>query len=455
MIFEIKSKLKLTGMKKTTAEAIKQRLTLDNPKYQEAIKMGRWTGNIEPVLTFYEQTGNGDLICPRGFVKQAYFLCKNYGEQIWITDNRRRVLKPIRFAFQGELRPFQRQPVEDCLRHDHGLLSAPPGAGKTVMACHMIAQRQQPAIVLVHTKELLWQWRDRIKSFLGVEAGIIGDGKQDIKCVTIATAQSLIKMAEEAAPHFGFLIADECHHAPAMQYVQVIEQFDCKYLLGLSGTPYRRDGLSRVIYWHLGDLTGQIEKADLIASGDLCAADVVWTKTNFETQVDASENYTTALSELAENDERNQLIARTVAKDTGDGISLVLSDRKQHCFDLANILENKYEIKAEVLTGSTGNRDRQRILDDLRQDKCRCLIATSQLIGEGFDLPAISSLFLVTPIRYHGRLIQYIGRALRPAPGKDRAIVYDFVDVLNPVFLAQAKKRSCVYGNEGIETLKK
>lgn len=453
MEFEIKSKLKLTGMKAATAEAIKQRLTLDNPKYQEAVKMDRWTGDIEPVLTFYRQTGNGALICPRGFANQAYSLCKNYGEQIWITDNRR-VLKPVDFAFQGQLKPFQRQPVKDCLRHDHGLLSAPTGSGKTIMACHMIAQRQQPAIVLVHTKELLWQWRDRIKSFLGIEAGIIGDGKQDIKCVTIATTQSLIKMAEEAAPHFGFLIADECHHAPAMQYVQVIEQFDCKYLLGLSATPYRRDGLSKVIFWHLGDLTGQIEKVDLVASGDLCAADVRWIETDFSATSDATQDYSKALSELTEDENRNRLIANVIAKDNGDGISLVLSDRKQHCLDLANILENKYEIKAEVLTGSTGNRERQRILDDLRQDKCRCLIATSQLIGEGFDLPAISSLFLATPIKYHGRLVQYVGRALRPAPGKDRAIVYDFADV-DPVFNAQAKKRSCVYENEGIAELKK
>jgi len=332
-------------MKAATAEAIKQRLTLDNPKYQEAIKMNRWAGNIEPFLTFYEQTGNGDLICPRGFVKQAYFLCKNYGEQVWITDNRRRVLKPIRFAFQGQLKPFQRQPVEDCLRHDHGLLSAPTGSGKTVMAAYMIAQRQQPAIVLVHTKELLWQWRDRIKQFLKVDAGIIGNGQFNIQPVTVATVQSLVKHVSEAAPHFGFLIADECHHAPAMQFGQVIEQFDCKYLLGLSATPYRRDGLSRVIYWHLGDLTGQIEKADLVASGDLCQADVRWIETDFSTTFDATQDYSKALSELTEDENRNRLIANVIAKNTGDGIAVILSDRKQRCFDLANILETSMKSK--------------------------------------------------------------------------------------------------------------
>jgi len=222
-------------------------------------------------------------------------------------------------------------------------------------------------------------------------------------------------------------------------------------MTGLSATPYRRDGLSKVIFWHIGDVAGKIDKADLVGSGDLCPADVVWIETDFSTGTDAAEYYSKALSELAEDQARNRLIARTVAENNGHGISLILSDRKAHCGTLAAILEKKHGIKAEVLTGATSTGDRERILDELHQGRCRYLIATGQLIGEGFDLPAISSMFLTTPVKYHGRLIQYIGRALRPAPGKDKAFIFDFVDARNPVFSASARARACTYDQQGLE----
>jgi len=449
MIFRIENKIFLSDVKPDTAKAIKARLTMDNPKFQEAEKMGRWTGDLEPELRFYEETDQG-LVCPRGAAGQLIRLCKSHGEQIRLIDNTR-TLAPVDFTFHGQLRDFQRNPVEACLSKRFALLSAPTGSGKTAMALYMIAQRRQPALVVVHTKELLSQWQERIKSFLGMDAGIIGGGKHEIQPVTAATVQTLVKHAESTAPHFGFLILDECHRAPAMQYVRAIEHFDCRYMTGLSATPYRRDGLSKVIFWHIGDVAGKIDKAELVDTGDLCPADIVWIETDFNTWTDATQHYSKALSELAEDEARNRLIARIVAESNGTGISLILSDRKAHCGALAAILEAQHGIKAEVLTGGTSTRDRERILEDLQQGRCRYLIATGQLIGEGFDLPAISSMFLTTPVKYHGRLIQYIGRALRPAAGKDKAVIFDFVDVRNPVFAASAKSRAYTYEQQGLE----
>ena len=102
------------------------------------------------------------------------------------------------------------------------------------------------------------------------------------------------------------------------------------------------------------------------------------------------------------------------------------------------------------MTGSTSPKDRERIISALQQGECRYLIATGQLIGEGFDLPGISSVFLGTPVKFSGRLIQYIGRALRPAPGKDKAVIFDFVDD-HGVFEASAKSRAYTYDDQGIE----
>ncbi|RJQ56447.1 MAG: ATP-dependent helicase, partial [Desulfobacteraceae bacterium] len=123
---------------------------------------------------------------------------------------------------------------------------------------------------------------------------------------------------------------------------------------------------------------------------------------------------------------------------------LVLSDRKGHCETLRAILKNNFGTPSTVLTGDIGTRDRQEIVDRLNKGEIRTLIATGQLIGEGFDCKALSTLFLSTPIKFSGRVLQYLGRVLRPAPGKDRAKVYDYIDPVG-VLQAAAKSRARVY----------
>jgi superfamily II DNA or RNA helicase len=103
------------------------------------------------------------------------------------------------------------------------------------------------------------------------------------------------------------------------------------------------------------------------------------------------------------------------------------------------------------LTGQTPTKKRAQIIQDLQSGECLYLVATGQLIGEGFDLAGISTLALATPIKFSGRLIQYIGRALRPAPGKDKAVILDFVDE-HPVFKYSAKSRMETYAGQNIKT---
>jgi superfamily II DNA or RNA helicase len=452
MDFELKDKLYLSGISNGVSQAIKNKLTLNNPKYIEAEKMGRYTGGIESELKFYEET-QGVLICPRGAAAQIYRLCQNQGENIRFIDHSR-TLDPLELTFHAGLRPLQKPAVKNILKKNFGLLQAPTGSGKTAMALYMIAERKQPALIVVHTKELLIQWLDRVEQFLKIpreEIGIIGDGKYKIgDKITLAMIQTLIKQADQVAPYIGYIILDECQRAPAMQYVKAIEAFDCKYMTGLTATPWRRDGLSKVIFWYIGDVAGSIDKQDLVDSGNLCQAEVKWIKTNFNTLTDASINYSRALSELTEDYNRNRLICDTMTKNNGAGISLILSDRKTHCQILHDTLLKENQIKAEILTGSTSKTTRQKIINDLREGKCKYLIATGQLIGEGFDLPEITTMFLATPIKFSGRVIQYIGRALRPAPGKEKSIIFDFVDVLNPVFKASATSRFYTYRQEQI-----
>ena len=165
-------------------------------------------------------------------------------------------------------------------------------------------------------------------------------------------------------------------------------------------------------------------------------------ETCFDTLNDASEQYQAVLSELTEDPARNAQIVNDVAREArnGSGVCLVLSDRKGHCEALHGMLRDQ-GIEAAALHGGLPAQERARVVDALHEGKIRVLVATGQLIGEGFDLPAAETLVLATPIRFNGRVLQYVGRVLRPAKGKDRARVIDFVDSRIGVLAAAAESR--------------
>lgn len=447
MEITISNKIRLQDIPTALEQELIDRLTFPNPAYLEAERMGRWLGELDEYLCCYERTRDG-LLLPRGYTK-LISLCQRYGVQYDI-DDQRRVLPEVDFEFQGQLRPFQEKAVDDILSRDFGITSAPTGSGKTVVALYVIAERKQPALIIVHTKELLYQWIDRIETFLSIpkeDVGIIGDGKKRVgEKITVGMVQTVYKCAEDIRDHIGYLIVAECHRAPSRTFTEAVTAFDSKYMLGLSATPWRRDKLSRLIYWHLGDVVHEVKKEDLLQTGDIVPMEVVLRETNFTTSLDPSEEYSTMLTELTRDPERNQLIASDIAREAknGGGICQVLSDRKAHCDTLRALLGVR-NVQCEVLTGDVANGERQAIINRLNQGKVKVLIATGQLIGEGFDCKELSTLFLTTPIRFDGRVIQYLGRVLRPAPGKDKAKVYDYVDVHVDVLKASAGARERVF----------
>jgi len=296
------------------------------------------------------------------------------------------------------------------------------------------------------------QWLDRIEQFLGIpkdRIGVIGGGQKARFVgakVTVATVQTLYKLADQVAPHIGFLVVDEAHRTPSRTFSEAVSAFDSRYMLGLSATPWRRDKLSRLIYWYLGDMAHQVDKEALEDSGDVLKAEVIWRETCFSTTLDPSEQYSKMLSELTQDRERNAMIASDVAgqAQNGGGACLVLSDRKNHCEAIQASLCRDFGVDAEILTGDVSAKDRQTIVGRLNTGQVKVVCATGQLIGEGFDAKALQTLFLVTPIKFSGRLIQYLGRVLRPAPAKDRATVFDYVDPVG-VLKASAKARRRVY----------
>lgn len=453
----IANKLHLSQVPEIIRSHLMKQMQLLNPKWIDNHRMGRWNRGTPKVLRFYRKLPGGGLSLPRGYMRQLCLLCRRHHEPMEIDDQRRKK-DAIDFQFNGRLKPFQQTAVHMMLAKDFGTLSAPTGSGKTVMALDMIAKRKQPALVIVHTTELAMQWVDRIATFLKISKdriGLIGGGQSHVgNEITVALVQSLYKQAKTVAPQIGHLVVDECHRAPSRTFTQAVVAFDSHYMLGLSATPWRRDRMSKLIFWHLGDVHHEVPKSQLVAKGHILDIDVVVRETRFKPYYDPVNEYSKMLQELTQDDARNHLIAADVASVVlGDysGTALVLSDRKRHCETLQAILRHKHHVRSELLTGDVAMEQRQESIERIQRGDSRVLIATGQLIGEGFDCPQLSILFLTTPVSFSGRVLQYLGRILRPAKGVHRAKVYDYVDVLVGPLQASAKARQRVYRDEQVQ----
>jgi superfamily II DNA or RNA helicase len=414
---------------------IAKAMTLANPAFAQAEKFGRYTGNLEKELVFYEYQTNR-IAFLRGYARKAVELLQRHGVMFAIED-RRRTLKPLELSFHGTLRDYQQQAVDAALKRDHGILQLPTGAGKTVIALVIIAARKQPALIMVHTKELADQWQARIKQFLGIDAGIIGGGKYDIGPVTVGLFQTVKNHLSALPQSFGHVIVDEVHRCPANTFRECVTAFDARYLMGLSATSYRNDGLTKLIYLLMGDRIFQIDNVELEAKGAILKPRVITKNTEFEYCY--AENYSAMIAELIEDPDRNAQIIEDVTETLDEpGTALIVSDRVNHLWALAAML--KIDAKA-VLTGKTKKAERERIVEAVNGGKVKALFATLQLIGEGFDCQGLHTLFLASPIKFKGRVVQAVGRILRPAPGK-QATIYDYQDCCQPVLAAQARTRS-------------
>lgn len=431
----------LTDIPFALEKAIKECLTIDNPKYVAAKKFGRWIGkDLKPKLKYYQSTAVG-LRFPRGFANQAVLLCRDFLKQTPAIQDDRLLLPEEDFRFQGVLRPYQQAALLSTQKRSFGVIEAGTGSGKTVMALAIIVKRKQATLVVVHSKELLYQWQERVREFLGCEAGLVGDGHFDVQRITVAIVNTARKRIRELAPHFGHLVVDECHRVPASLFTDVVSNFAGHYLLGLSATAFRSDeGLTRLIYFYMGDRIHKVDQQELQQSGAIVKPELRRCKTAF--QYNYSGDYQPLISALTKDTARNKQIVADVLRETrgqGAGIQLLVSDRISHCQIFTEELLRQ-GVKVVLLTGKTSAEQRATIVGQVHNGQVQVLVATLQLIGEGFDCPGLTTLFLTTPITFEGRLLQVMGRIMRPARGK-RAIVYDYVDECVSVLNRSAETR--------------
>ncbi len=426
--------------------AVRDRFTLPNPAYQEAVKFDRDTRDLPERLLYYDVRPDGALIVPRGALELLYGDLRALGLDPRWTDETH-VADPVAFEEMVTLSPAQERAVDAALGRRMGLVCAPAGAGKTVLGLVAVARRRQPALWLTHTVELARQAVARATTVLGLapdEIGFIGDGECRVgERLTIALTQSLARHIPPALLGVGMVVLDEAHHCPAEQTAAVVSQFPARYVLGLTATPYRRDKLDAVLEFYLGPIVATIDKADL--ADRLITPRIIKRDTGLRPTGDS---FTEIVSELVVWPARNALIAEDVARAVADGRRcLVLSERVGHVRELTRLLQER-GIAAAALYGSLGKKARGQVVADIGAGVIDVAVATGSLVGEGLDCPRLDALFLATPVSYHGRVVQYLGRVSRTAPGKRSAIVVDYCDD-NRMLWSTWRNRRLVYEAQG------
>src|SRR5258706_2229701 len=258
-------KLPKVGLQPQLVKFLRDKLNFFNTEYLVKEKMGISTYQTEKYFKLISESREYVLI-PRGFLNQLIAFCKEQNLSYEILDERK-LQTEVNFNPKITLHDYQQTALEDIADQEHGVIVAPPGAGKTVLGLKVIAEKSQPALILVHRKQLLDQWIERIQSFLGIpkkEIGQISGSKKTLgKEITVAMMQSLIKMEgeekEKITNAFGTIIIDECHHIPAKTFRELITQFNPYYLYGLTATPKRKYNDEKLIYYYIGEILTTID----------------------------------------------------------------------------------------------------------------------------------------------------------------------------------------------------
>ena len=441
---------------------LKRLAAFKNPEFYAKLGMRLPVYNLPRIISCSEITDDY-LMLPRGCEEAAVDFFKSNGVEVGIEDKTNPGQR-IDVEFMGSLYEEQQRAIEALEAHRCGTLYATTAFGKTVTAAALIAQKKVNTLILVHTKALLDQWRERLEEYLSTDFqpeehhkgrgrrkkfqqfGALSSTENTLNGkIDIALLQSCMS-DNEVKPfvhHYGMVIVDECHHAPAVNFERVLREVNARYVYGLTATPIRKDGHQPIIFMQCGEIRYTADSKSQQAQQSFRRLLIPRFTSHRNLKADGG-NYAQVIDELIENESRNKLILEDVASNLTEGRTpIILTARTAHV-DLLVAECRKICPNVIRLVGNDSAKAKREAMAQLSRvpnDEPLVVVATGKYVGEGFDLPRLDTLMLALPVSWKGLIAQYTGRLHRNYPGKTETRIYDYIDLRVPICDSMYRKR--------------
>ena len=453
-------------VKPRSLNRIKQLATFSNPQFYKMQAMHYSTKQIPRRIQCFREVDDY-VTLPRGLLFDLTALLSETKVPFVFEDCRNQG-NAIKVYFKGKLQSGQQEAADAMLAHDGGILGAATGFGKTVLGTYLIASRKVNTLILVHNRELMRQWQQAIENFLQIDevlpiikgkrkTSIVGtlygghDSLHGIVDVAMISSLGRDDEVDERLQDYGMVIMDECHHAGAATFENVLWNVKAKYVYGLTATPVRDDGHEKIMFMQLGPVRYRLTEKERANMQDF-RHEIYPRFTSFAPVTTDKETINDFYKLLIGDKKRNELLVADILSSLAAGRTpLVLTKFKEHAEYLYEQLQ-AHDVYAVLLLGGGSaqeRRERQNRLQEAEKQKRIAIIATGKYIGEGFDFPRLDTLFLTVPISWKGNLAQYAGRLHRDFSGKENVIIYDYVDVHVKMLERMYQKRLKAYASMG------
>lgn len=468
------------GLSAKVVNHLKRLAAFKNPEFYAKLGMRLPVYNLPRIVSCSEMK-DGYLILPRGCEETAVDFFKSNNIVVSIEDKTNPGQK-IDVEFNGSLYEEQQRAIESLEIHQCGTLYATTAFGKTVTAAALIARKKVNTLILVHTKALLDQWRERLEEYLSTDFqpeqqpkgrgrrkkfqqfGALSstentlNGKIDIALLQSCMSDNEVK---QLVRDYGMVIVDECHHAPAVNFERVLREVNARYVYGLTATPIRKDGHQPIIFMQCGEIRYTADSKSQQAQQSFRRLLIPRFTSHRNLKADGG-NYAQVIDELIENESRNRVILDDVASNLTEGRTpIILTARTAHV-DLLVVECRKICPNVVRLVGNDSakaKREAMARLSRVPNDEPLVVVATGKYVGEGFDLPRLDTLMLALPVSWKGLIAQYTGRLHRNYPDKTETRIYDYIDLRVPICDSMYRKRlhgykavgySIAVANEGL-----
>lgn len=468
------------GLSAKVVNHLKRLAAFKNPEFYAKLGMRLPVYNLPRIISCSEMTDDY-LLLPRGCEEAVVDFFKSNNVDVRIDDKTNPGAR-IDVGFNGSLYEEQQRAIEALEIHQCGTLYATTAFGKTVTAAALIARKKVNTLILVHTKALLDQWRERLEEYLSTDFqheehhkgrgrrkkfqqfGALSSTENTLNGkIDTALLQSCMN-DNEVKPFvcdYGMVIVDECHHAPAVNFERVLREVNARYVYGLTATPIRKDGHQPIIFMQCGEIRYTADAKSQQAQQSFRRLLIPRFTSHRNLKADGG-NYAQVIDELIESESRNKQILDDIASNLAEGRTpIILTARTAHVDLLA---EECRQICPNVfrLVGNDSAKTKRDVMEQLSlvpADEPLVVVATGKYVGEGFDLPRLDTLMLALPVSWKGLIAQYTGRLHRNYPGKRETRIYDYIDLRVPICDSMYRKRlhgykavgySIAVANEGL-----